>query len=304
MLVEIMNKETISGEELGLYIIKNDIYNYSGVKPDNNEYPVSQETLNELLEKIDNVEDADILECYIQLQAFVQRAQAMANAYNQQAQNGCCRILMYMAQAQQVEHARKMIEYLPMIMTETQFRKMKNPGKIARMRGVAVVAENFPCRPGCLDVNDEFIPPEIDCFQEMASLEYIEKMKDKIDYFRNELLIPGVKHHLAYNVLCELIAERISIDEFTVFCVDSSDITEQLKEINEKKNAFMSEIAGEGEEYENKVRILNQVFAHIDTESLYPVSEKISVVREMLSDISIFRTSPDMLIKILAGTEG
>ena len=58
------------------------------------------------------------------------------------------------------------------------------------------------------------------------------------------------------------------------------------------------------EEYENKVRILNQVFAHIDTESLYPVSEKISVVREMLSDISIFRTSPDMLIKILAGTEG
>ena len=230
--MEIMKKDSISGEELGMYIIKNDIYTYSGIKVDDNEYPISQENFNILLEKIDDVEDADILECYVQLQSFVQRSQAMANAYNQQAQNGCCRILMYMSQANQVEHARKMIEYLPMIMTESQFRKMRNPGRIARMRGVAVVAENFPCRPGCLDVNDEFIPPEIDCFQEMASLEYIEKMKDRIEYFRKELMIPGVRYHLAYNVLYKLIAERINIDEFTVFCVDSGEIIEQINEIN------------------------------------------------------------------------
>lgn len=92
--METMKKDNISGEELGMYIIKNDIYTYSGIKVDDNEYPISQENFNILLEKIDDVEDADVLECYVQLQAFVQRSQAMANAYNQQAQNGCCRILM------------------------------------------------------------------------------------------------------------------------------------------------------------------------------------------------------------------
>lgn len=302
--MEIMKKDSISGEELGMYIIKNDIYTYSGIKVDDNEYPISQENFNILLEKIDDVEDADILECYVQLQSFVQRSQAMANAYNQQAQNGCCRILMYMSQANQVEHARKMIEYLPMIMTESQFRKMRNPGRIARMRGVAVVAENFPCRPGCLDVNDEFIPPEIDCFQEMASLEYIEKMKDRIEYFRNELMIPGVRYHLAYNVLYNLIAERINIDEFTVFCVDSGEIIEQINEINTHKKRFAQEIAGEGEEYANKVRILNDVFREIDIDALYPSDKNISTVREILSDINVFRTSMDQLVEILAGTEG
>ncbi len=291
--------DSITGEELGLYLIKNDIFLYSGKKCDDNIYPVNQERLNLMLDKICDIDDAEVLEDYVQLQNFVQRSQAMANAYNQQAQNGCCRIMMYMYQARQVERARKMIENLPVIMTESQFKKMRNPGKIARFRGVAVVAEKFPCRPKSLDINDEFIPPEIDCFQEMASLEYIENIKEKIDYFREELLINGVRRHLAYNTLYSLIAERIGVEEFNVFCIESDTILKQLAEINERRQRFNDEIAGEGEEYANKVRILREVFPPIDTEKLYPQKEKIEKVREKLSDTNIFRTSMDSLIEIL-----
>ncbi|WP_037292763.1 hypothetical protein, partial [Ruminococcus flavefaciens] len=230
---------------------------------------------------------------------FVKYAQAMSYAYNQQAQNGFCRLLMYMTQAQQVEHARRMIELLPMIMTETQFKEMRAPGELARLRGVAIVANNFPCRPKCLDVNDHFIEPEIDCFQEMMSLEHAETMQDKLSYFRNDLMLGGLRYQNAYNKLFELIADRIDIPEFTVFCTDTQELISQLKDLNRQREAMENEIAGEGEEYENKKRILSLIFRPIDLDELTISEEKIEIVRSELFDLSVFRTSMNELIKIL-----
>lgn len=295
-LTDLMKKETLSGEELGLCLIKNDILRYTG----RSDQCLDQETLDSLVQKIQTVEDAEILECYVQLQSFVQRSQAIANAFSQQAQNGCCRLLMYMTQSQQVEHARKLIENLPIIMTETQYREMKPTGRIARMRGVAIVAEGFPCRPKCLDANDYFIEPEIDCFQEMMSLENIEKISDRIKYFREDLLISGLKKHLAYNELYRLVGERIGLPDFSVFCVESDTVISEIKNINAQRNDFENELAGEGEEYANKKRILSEVFIPIDTEKLFPSEENKDRVREMLKDISSFRFQLDAMAEILA----
>ncbi|MDO5559698.1 MAG: hypothetical protein Q4F95_08885 [Oscillospiraceae bacterium] len=306
LLEQLKRKPAITGEELGLCIIRNDISIYSMQLHNVHESTaplLDQEQLNSLLSKINSVEDADILECYVQLQSFVQRSQAMANAYNQQAQNGCCRLMMYMTQAQQVEHARKLIENLPIIMTETQFHEMKNPGKIARMRGVAVVANDFPCRPKCLDINDCFIEPEIDCFQEMMSLERTESMADKIRYFRDDLMKQGVRHQLAYNELYILISERIGLDEFTIFCIETDTIINQIKEMNSQRMDFENEIAGEGPEFDNKKRILSEVFEIIDIDSLYPEECNIEKVREKLKDIDVLRTSMDELISVLMGEQ-
>ena len=298
-IADLLEKEYISGDELGTCIIKNDIFKFKGQE----DKLISQDIMDCLMQKINTIEDAEKLECYIQLQMFIQRAQAMAYAFNQQAQNGCCRLLMYMAQSQQVEHARKLIENLPIIMTETQYNEMPIPGKLARQRGFALISNEFPCRPKCLTVEDYFIQPEIDCFQEMMSLENIEKMHDKIKYFREELMIPGIRKNLAYNELCRLIAKRTGIDDFTVFCVEDGSMTQQIKEMNEQRKAFDDEIAGEGEEYENKRRILNNVFKPIDTDSLHPSDKNISIVRQKLDNMDVFRTSPDVLIDILAEAE-
>jgi len=291
----LLSKDTLSGDELGMCLIKNDILLYSG----SNEETLDQETLDMLVQKIETVEEAEVLECYVQLRSFVQRSQAIANAFNQQAQNGCCRLLMYMTQSQQVEHARKLIENLPIIMTETQYKEMPTPGRIARMRGVAIVAEEFPCRPKCLDMNDYFIEPEIDCFQEMMSLENTEGLKDKIRYFREDLLMSGIRKQLAFNELYRLIGERIGIPEFETFCVEADTVLDEIRGINSQRNAFEDELAGEGEEYENKKRILNDVFTLIDIDSLYPSESSIDKVRDMLKDISSFRYQLDSMADIL-----
>ncbi len=298
MINNFKDSDYISGEELGKYLIYNDIamYNKQNNVKYENENIISQETMNELTGKLTNIEDAEAFECYVQLQMFVQRAQAMANAYNQQAQNGYCRLLMYMTQAQQVEHARRLIENLPVIMTQTQYKERGTPGPIARLRGVAIVAEEFPCRPKCLDINDYFIEPEIDCFQEMMSLETIESVKERIHNFRDNYMISGIKHQIAYNILFELIARRIDIPEFKVFCVEAQTLIDHIKQMNDQRTSFENEIAGEGNEYENKIRILTEVFEIIDTDAFYPSESVIESVREKLKDINIFRTSMNELI--------
>ncbi|EWM54975.1 hypothetical protein [Ruminococcus flavefaciens] len=299
---DLLKKNEVTGEDIGKLIISNDICMFKkqiGEEGFEDYTPLSQEELDSLTENIDSYEEADDLECYVQLQNFVKYAQAMSYAYNQQAQNGFCRLLMYMTQAQQVEHARRMIELLPMIMTETQFKEMRAPGELARLRGVAIVANNFPCRPKCLDVNDHFIEPEIDCFQEMMSLEHAETMQDKLSYFRNDLMLGGLRYQNAYNKLFELIADRIDIPEFTVFCTDTQELISQLKDLNRQREAMENEIAGEGEEYENKKRILSLIFRPIDLDELTISEEKIEIVRSELFDLSVFRTSMNELIKIL-----
>ena len=299
---ELKDKKNITGEDVGRFIICSDICTYKAQKEGESfadAEPVTQEMLDELIEHIDTFDEADVLECYVQLQNFIKYAQAISYAYNQQAQNGFCRLLMYMTQAQQVEHARRMIELLPQIMTETQFSEMKNPGPLARLRGVAIVANNFPCRPKCLDEHDYFIEPEIDCFQEMMSLEHAETMADKIEYFRNDLMLDGLRYQNAYNKLFELIAERIDIPEFTVFCTDTSELIEQIAEFNKQREDMEDEIAGEGEEHANKKRILHEIFRPIELDELTISESAVEAVRERLDDIRVFRASMSELVNML-----
>ncbi len=304
---DLISGENISGEDVGRLIIYNDVYTYSmqtGKHECENFQYVTQETLDSLMEKIDTCEDADILECYVQLRYFIKNAQAMSYAYNQQAQNGFCRLLMYMTQAQQVEHARRMIELLPMIMTSSQFSEMRNPSELARLRGVAIVADNFPCRPKCLDAHDHFIEPEIDCFQEMMSLEHSETMEEKIEYFRNDLMLGGLKRQNAYNKLFELIAERIDIPEFTVFCTDTEELIRQIGEFNQQRLDMENEISGDGEEYENRKRILARIFRPIDLDKIKISEDAADKVRKELDDIRIFRSDLSSLVKILMTAGG
>ena len=299
----VLNKEKITGDDVGKVLLYNDINKYRRqIKKDDSsccKNLITQAQINSLIEKIDNVEDADILECYVQLRNFIKYSQAISYAYNQQAQNGFCRLLMYMTQAQQVEHARKTLETLPMIMTESQFLETSFFGPVARQRGVAIVANNFPCRPGCLDVNDYFIEPELDCFQEMMSLEHAEELEDKIEYFRSGLMLDGLKKQTAYNKFFELVAERLNIPEFTVFCTDSSEIESQINDFNIQRDEMENEIAGDGTEFENRKRILNKIFKPIDISNIQPKTENINKVREKLKDISVFRSSLDKLVNIL-----
>jgi len=290
----LLSQGTVSGEELGRLIIRHDIALYrkqTGLSDDNTEDGLTQEILDTLTGKIAAQEDAEILEGYTQLQYFVQYAQAMSYAYNQQAQNGFCRLLMYMSQAQQVEHARSMLELLPMIMTEKQFRNMTAPDPLARRRGAAIVANSFPCRPKCLDLNDNFIQPEIDCFQEMMSLEHAGEIAEKLEYFRNDLLLGGLKCQTAYNTLFSLISERINLPEFTVFCTDTEDLLRQIADFNRQQEQFRTELAGDGAEYEIKQQILHDVFRTISPEAMLPSEQAVCQVREELSRMSIFRTS-------------
>ncbi len=299
---KLLNKEKVTGEDIGRLLIYNDIYMYKkqiGIECDDDCQIVTQDVFDELNDRIETIEDAEILECYVQLQHFVQSAQAMSYAYNQQAQNGFCRLLMYMTQAQQIEYARSMIDRLPFIMTERQFRERNSPSTAERRRGVAIVANDFPCRPKCLDSNDHFIEPSLDCFKDMMSLEHAYEMREKLEYFRNDLLLGGLKLQNAYNRLFELIAERIRIPEFTVFCTDTEEILVQIEDFNRKRAEFEETIAGYGREYRAKQRICSEVFRAIDL-STSRISEKASdEVGVLLRDISMFRTSLNRMITLL-----
>ncbi len=305
-LKELTEKNEISGVDIGRLIIENDILLYKqqlGIAAPETA-PVTQDVIDKMTDRIETIEEAELLECYVQLQNFIKYAQAMSFAYNQQAQNGLARLIMYLTQAQQVEHARRTLELLPIIMTGTQFREMPTPGVLARRRGVAIVADHFPCRPKCLDANDYFIEPEIDCFQEMMSLEHAESMADKIEYFRSELLIKGLRHQIAYNTLFELIAERIELPDFKVFCTDTEEVLRQVEEYHAQRNELLGEISGEGKAYQNKIRILLDVFRPIEDESLRISDAAIAQVRERLNDIRSFRDSFEGMIAVLLSDGG
>ncbi|MBR6717276.1 MAG: hypothetical protein IKI77_02910 [Oscillospiraceae bacterium] len=301
-LERLLQAETISGDTLGRLILENDIRHYRqqlGMADDTENAPVGQTALDALTEKISTVEDAETLECYLALRSYIRYAQAISYAYNQQAQNGFCRLLMYMTQAQQVEHARYTLEMLPMIMTERQFGEMPPPGRIARRRGVAIVADCFPCRPKCLDANDYFVEPDLDCFQEMMSLEHAAEMADKLEYFRNDLLREGLRRQSAYNKLFELLAERLDMEAFTVFCTDISGITVQIDEFNAQQADLQEELTGEGAALERKEEILRTVFRPIDLHDAAFSEQSVSRLRASLQDLSIFRTSADPALMLL-----
>ena len=287
-----LQAETISGDVLGRLILENDIRRYKqqlGIAEETDSVPVGQAQLDALTEKISTIEDAEALECYLALQNYIRYAQAISYAYNQQAQNGFCRLLMYMTQAQQIEHARYTLEMLPMIMTERQFREMPPPGRLARLRGVAIVAESFPCRPKCLDTNDYFVEPDLDCFQEMMSLEHAAEMSEKLEYFRNDLLLDGLRRQSAYNKLFELLAERLEMDAFKVFCTDISGITVQIEAFNAQLTDLQDELTGEGSLLEAKQEILDTVFRPIDLQAVTLSESAVSRLRDALQDLSIFR---------------
>ncbi|MBP0968161.1 MAG: hypothetical protein J5722_11025 [Oscillospiraceae bacterium] len=298
----LLQAETVSGDELGRVILENDIRRYRqqlGITDESDSAPAGPAVLEALTEKISTVEDAEALESYLALQNYIRYAQAISYAYNQQAQNGFCRLLMYMTQAQQVEHARFTLEMLPMIMTERQFREMPPPGIIARRRGVAIVADSFPCRPKCLDANDYFVEPDLDCFQEMMSLEHAAEMADKLEYFRNDLLLEGLRRQSAYNKLFALLAERLEMDGFTVFCTDVTGITEQIDEFHVQRSCLLTELTGEGEALQRKQEILDSVFRPIDLRRTEFSEEAVNRLRERLTDLSIFRNpaaDPAMLL--------
>ena len=298
----LLQAESVSGDELGRVILENDVNRYRqqlGLDDETDSVPVGQAVLDELMEKISTVEDAEALESYLALQNYIRYAQAISYAYNQQAQNGFCRLLMYMTQAQQVEHARFTLEMLPMIMTDRQFREMPPPGIIARRRGVAIVADSFPCRPKCLDANDYFVEPDLDCFQEMMSLEHAAEMADKLEYFRNDLLLDGLRRQSAYNKLFELLAERLEMDAFTVFCTDVTGITVQVDEFNAQRNDLLAELTGEGDVLRKKQEILESVFRPIDLHQTAFSEDAVNRLRERLTDLSIFRhpaADPAMLL--------
>ena len=108
-LKELTEKNEISGVDIGRLIIENDILLYKqqlGIAAPETA-PVTQDVIDKMTDRIETIEEAELLECYVQLQNFIKYAQAMSFAYNQQAQNGLARLIMYLTQAQQVEHARR-----------------------------------------------------------------------------------------------------------------------------------------------------------------------------------------------------
>lgn len=305
----LLQAETVSGDELGRLILENDIRRYQqqlGIANETDSSPIEQTILDALTAKISTLEDAETLECYLALQNYIRYAQAISNAYNQQAQNGFCRLLMYMTQAQQIEHARYTLEMLPMIMTERQFREMPPPGMIARRRGVALVADSFPCRPKCLDANDYFVEPDLDCFQEMMSLEHSAEMAEKMEYFRNDLLLEGLRHQSAYNTLFKLLAVQLDMQGFTVFCTDVEGITDQISEFNQQREDLLQELTGEGAVLQRKQEIVQTVFRPIDLKNMEFSENAINRLQDRLKDLTIFRTSfvdPAMLLLHEGGQE-
>ena len=131
------------------------------------------------------------------------------------------------------------------------------------------------------------------------SLEHAETMADKIEYFRNDLMLDGLRYQNAYNKLFELIAERIEIPEFTSFCTDTSELLGQIAEFNAQQEAMEDEIAGEGLGYIKKKRILHEIFRPVDFSELDIPEEAVEAVRERLDDIRVFRTSMNELVRML-----
>ncbi|MBQ4534910.1 MAG: hypothetical protein IJA18_06890, partial [Ruminococcus sp.] len=114
----------------------------------------------------------------------------------------------------------------------------------------------------------------------------------------------GLKWQNAYNKLFELIAERIDIPEFTVFCTDTEDLYRQIGEFNQQRQDMENEISGEGEEYENRKRILARIFRPIDLDEINITEKAVDEVRKRMDDIRVFRNDLTELARILISTGG
>lgn len=160
----------------------------------------------------------------------------------------------------------------------------------ASLRGIAVIQHPYSYQ---LDENGNYIESKSP-LDDMGSLDELDNDKFTsvaLYHFRNRLFIPALSYLYAYNALIEIIGAIYDIDGIEVSKLSTEQLESQVEALNNLLYMFYFNVYGDKEEKARKRKLIKELFAPLDVESIKPTAEAIATVKEELSKLGISSTA-------------
>lgn len=119
----LLNKKKWKGAEVGKAIIANLVNDFRNRGERSDKPLFTQADLDKMTAGFSGEVDGKAYNAYVELYNAMVELHNRSEALHQQAQNGYYRLLTYVTSAQQAEHARSILERVPVIMTQRQYKE-------------------------------------------------------------------------------------------------------------------------------------------------------------------------------------
>lgn len=221
-----------------------------------------------MIGKITTNRQREIYNNYVSLLSYTQKSQAVAIAHKQQAQIAYYQILNI------VEN-----------MSQKQYDSYKGDA-VSKKNGVAVI-QGDSC---WIDDDGNYNSPILQCEFYVSILDMVQDdhMWEQIQKARQDM-IEGLRQATAYNVIYELIAERIGVPEYTAFQTPCDIVYDQILVLNDLVTAMENCFSGGGDHQQQKITAIRKLLPPINLDSLQPTQQAMDVVSKQLKDLSVFR---------------
>lgn len=301
---KLLKKKSWTGQELGRLAIANLMLGYQKVLETNNpneELPINQTDFDKMLRTLTEPTEGKIYNGYMAIHEWVTKIMQVAIAQEQQAQLQYNKLINVVKNATLAENIYQYVNKLPVIMTESQAKKLETQQNNIRAieNGIAII------KPGKFANNiDEatgyYIEPDIKNILANFSLEsffpehqnYEENVKELED--ARELFTASVYFIKAFNICLDLIAGMYDIEEVKIAQAHVNFFEEKVAEFNQLINKLHGHVADEN--YENdktaqqkKLRVLENILYPIDLKRTAISKKRLEETREAMKNFKAFR---------------
>lgn len=282
-------KSQLTGEDVGKAVIMDMIENYRSVTSTGRSGSVfTQNELDAMIHSLTDPHQTEIYNGYIALYNYTQKSQAAAISYRQEAQIGYHKLAAYVDGLNTAEQFRVYCSAVPVIMTRGQYESLPQSQRAeAEARGVAVIVGaggRF-----YTDARGNYAPPDSSllCYNSFESIYSDEARRAVITEAYGEVT-EGLRNCMAYNVLYELIAERIGIEDFSVFSTSCDTLIGQIETLDKIVYTVSGAPYGTEEERAARRRIIGELFPPVRLDRLAPSEQARREVSAQLGDLRVF----------------
>lgn len=175
------------------------------------------------------------------------------------------------------------------------------------LRGIAVIQHPHSYQ---IDENGNYIEGK-NPLEHIGSLDDLAGDK-ALDLYalRDDLFIPALSYIYAYNALVDILGAVYDIEGIEAAKLSSAQFESQIEGFNDLLYMFYFDVYGDKEEKARKRKLIKELFAPLDIESIKPTADAIETVTEKLSKLGISSSARkalkdmDALIADLDNREG
>lgn len=297
---DILKKRKWTGKELGIIELSDMAINFKQKTEGKDAALIlSDDKFQRMIKSMDGVQKK-IYNGYAAIHQWILQFFNAALAYEQQAQFRVLFLTSYLIDASASADTYNYIEKSPVIMTEKQYKDMKerktqDPRFLKN--GVAIL------KPGtfnesCIDSNGYYIGPEIRKETSNYGLETLfpgaSKYAENVEEIKSsrDNLLNSYYFIMGYNIAIDMIANHYEVAALSTFKLNLANIAKMIDAFNTLVQVIHDRIEStwyEDEELKGrKLHVLKEFFSPVDYQSLSIPEKNISEVEKLLNNFQAF----------------